>query len=58
MPVGAAGALFQRLDQLVAVPAEILQQRRAKRLDARGFRGKDVLDVFGEDPGAHETGPA
>jgi hypothetical protein len=43
----------RRHHQLVAPGREQVQDRAAQRLDARGFRGQDVLDVLGQQP-AHE----
>ena len=56
-----AGAGEQRLDvleqrrhdQFVAVHDEQIEHRPPQALDARGLGGQDVLDVLGQEPGAH-----
>jgi hypothetical protein len=43
----------RRLDEAVAVPAEMVEQRAAQRFEPLGLIGEDVLDVLGEDPLTH-----
>jgi len=42
-----------RLDESVALGAEMVEKYPAQRLGPLGFRREDVLDVFGQDPVTH-----
>ena len=43
----------RRLHQPVAVPAEVIEQEAAKRLDPLGLRRQDILDPLRKDPLTH-----
>ena len=56
-----AGAGEQRIDvfeqrrhhQLVTMHREQIEYGAAQPLDARGFDGEDIFNVFGQQPGTH-----